>query len=199
MLASAVAPPASTCRDRRPQQRIEAVEHQEGADAHAHMGRVRPGQDADADGNAERSAQHERPELSPVQRAAQLPDRIALHDQPECDDQRGGLQGVKDVEPDRRDDEAESEAGEAGNQRAGKGREKKQRQFECHPIHVLAPSQSEQRLNGIAISWGGCDFPAFRVRPAWLQTQDASSRLLAMIALLTVAAIRQKDSRDEQF
>jgi hypothetical protein len=54
-------------------------------------------------------------------------------------------------------------------------------------------------LNGIAISWGGCDFPAFRVRPAWLKAQDASSRLLAMIALLTVAAIRQKDSRDDRF
>jgi hypothetical protein len=64
---------------------------------------------------------------------------------------------------------------------------------------VLAPGQSEQRLNGIAISWGGCDFPAFRVRPAWLKAQDASSRLLAMIALLTVAAIRQKDSRDDRF
>jgi hypothetical protein len=24
---------------------------------------------------------------------------------------------------------------------------------------VLAPSKGEQRLNGIAISWGGCDFP----------------------------------------
>jgi hypothetical protein len=24
---------------------------------------------------------------------------------------------------------------------------------------VLAPSEGEQRLNGIAISWGGCDVP----------------------------------------
>jgi hypothetical protein len=24
---------------------------------------------------------------------------------------------------------------------------------------VLAPRKGEQRLNGIAISWGGCDFP----------------------------------------
>ena len=53
--------------DRRPKQCIEAVEHQKGADADAHMGGVRPGQDADADGYAERGAEHERPESFPVQ------------------------------------------------------------------------------------------------------------------------------------
>jgi hypothetical protein len=47
--------------------------------------------------------------------------------------------------------EAEGEAGEAGDNRDGKGREKKQRQFECRSIHLPAPQQSEQRLNGIAI------------------------------------------------
>ena len=115
------------------------------------MGGVRPGQDADADGNAERGAGHERPEFSPVQRAAQLPDRVALYDQPECDDQRRRLQRREDVEPDRRCDEAEGKAGEAGDERPGKGREKKRQQFECHSIHVPAPQKSEQRLNGIAI------------------------------------------------
>jgi hypothetical protein len=66
-------------------------------------------------------------------------------------DQRSRLQRGEDVEPDRGDDEAEGETGEAGDQRAGKGREKKQRQFECRSIHVPAPQKSEQRLNGIAI------------------------------------------------
>jgi hypothetical protein len=137
------------------------------------MGRVRPGQDADADGDADRGTEHERPEFFPVQRTAQLPDRIALYDQPERNDQRGGLQRGEDVEPDRGDNEAKGEAGEAGDQRAGKGREKKQRQFECKSIHVLAPQKSEQRLNGIAISWGGCDVPAFRLRPARPRAQGA--------------------------
>ena len=97
--------------------------------------------------------------------------------------------GVEDVEPDRGDDEAEGEAGEAGDQRAGKGRE--ETSGSSSVIHPCARSMSRasRRLNGIAISWGGCDFPAFRVCPAWPHAQDASSRLLAMIALLTVAAI----------
>ena len=132
--------------------------------------------------------EHEWPEFSPVQRVAQLPDRIALHHQPECDDQGGGLQWREDVEPDRGYDEAESETGEAGDQRAGKSREKKQRQFEDRSIHVPAPQKSEQRLNGIAISWGGCDFPACRLRPGCPRAQDASSRLRAIIILLTFAA-----------
>src|SRR4029453_7969625 len=161
----------------------------EGRHAQGNRGGVRPGQDADADGNAECGAGHERPEPSPVQRAAQLPDRIALHEQPECDDQRRRLQRGEDVEPDRRDDEAEGEAGEAGDQRAGKGREKKQRQFECRSIHVPAPHKSEQRLNGIAISRGGCDFPGGRLCPAEPWRQDATSYPFAQILLLTLAAI----------
>jgi hypothetical protein len=183
MPASAKAPPAFT-GNRGPQQRVEAVQHEEGADAHADMDRVCPGQDADADGDAERGAGHERPELSPVQRAAQLPHRVALHDQPECNDQRSRLQRREHVKPDRRDDKAEGEAGETGDQRAGKGGEKKQRQFECRSIHVPAPQKSEQRLNGIAISRGGCDFPAGRLSPAWPRAQDVSDRQV----LLTVAA-----------
>jgi hypothetical protein len=150
--------------DRGTKQRIEAVENQKDADARAHMRRICPGQDADADGDAERRACHKRPELFPVQRAAQFPDRIALHDQAERDDQRRGLQGCKDVEPDRRGDQAERKAGEARDQRAGKCCKKKDRNLNGKPIHVLAPSKGEQRLNGIAISRGGCDVPGVSLR-----------------------------------
>ena len=57
------------------------------------MDGVGPGQDGDTDGDAERRTQHERPQLSEVERAAQLPDRITLHDQAERDDQGCRLQG----------------------------------------------------------------------------------------------------------
>jgi hypothetical protein len=31
---------------------------------------------------------------------------------------------------------------------------------------VLAPRKGEQHLNGIAISWGGCDVPGDKATPA---------------------------------
>jgi hypothetical protein len=97
-------------------------------------------------------------------RAAQFPDRIALHDQTERDDQRSGLQGGEDVEPDRRHDQAERKTGQARHQRAGKCRHKKDRELKGKSIHVLAPKKGEQRLNGIAISRGGCAVPCVRLR-----------------------------------
>ena len=45
----------------------------------------------------------------------------ALHDQAERDDQRRRLQGCQDVEPDRGRDQSEGKAGEARDQRTGKG------------------------------------------------------------------------------
>jgi hypothetical protein len=68
-----------------------------------------------------------------------------------------------------------------------------------------APQKSEQRLNGIAISWGGCDIPVVRLCAACLHAQDTLSCLLAMtalltfVAMLTVVAIRQKDRRGKHF
>jgi hypothetical protein len=64
---------------------------------------------------------------------------------------------------------------------------------------VPAPQKSEQRLNGIAISRGGCDFPGRRLRPRCPLTQEATRRSLTMIMLLTLAANAQKDSEEEQF
>src|SRR4030088_2048107 len=158
--------------NRRAKQRIEAVENQERADARAHMRRVRPGQDADADGYAERRACYKRPELFPVQRAAQLPDRIALNDQAERDDQRGRLQRIEDVEPDRGRNQAKRKAGQARDQRARKRRKEEDRKFKGKSIHVLAPRKGEQRLNGIAISWGGCDVPGPTLRRPQPRVQD---------------------------
>jgi hypothetical protein len=88
------------------------------------MRRIRPGQDAHADGHAECSTQHEGQKFFPVQRAAQLPDRVALHDLAEGDDQRRRLQRCEEVEPDRGGDQAKGESGKARDQRAREGRQK---------------------------------------------------------------------------
>jgi hypothetical protein len=44
---------------------------------------------------------------------AELPDAIALNDEPKNDDQRRGLERRKDMQPGRRGDEPEREAGKA--------------------------------------------------------------------------------------
>lgn len=44
-------------------------------------------------------------------------------------------------------------ASETRDKRAGKGRDEKDREIKGSAIHVLAPNQGEQRLNGISISW----------------------------------------------
>ena len=49
LTAAVVAAPCAAGTAPGPQKRIEAVEHQERADADAHMARVRPGQDVDGD------------------------------------------------------------------------------------------------------------------------------------------------------
>src|SRR5205085_5123154 len=154
--------------DRRnggPKQCIEAVENQKRTDACANMRGIGPGEDSYACRHPERRTKHKRPEFSPVQRAAQFPDRVALHDQAERYDQGRRLNGIKDVKPDRGCDQAERKAGQPRDQRTRKGREKEQRNFKEKSIHVLAPTTGEQRLNGIAISWGGFDIPSLQVTP----------------------------------
>src|SRR6202011_2268561 len=74
----------------------------------------------------------------------------ALHDKAGGEDQGGRRDGGEDVQPQRRDDQAEGEAGDAGDQRAGKGGEEKNTDVEKRSVHVPAPKQSEQRLHGIA-------------------------------------------------
>jgi hypothetical protein len=64
---------------------------------------------------------------------------------------------------------------------------------------VPAPQKSEQRLNGIAISWGGCDFPRVQATPGMPSRARCTVMQSLIIALLTVAAILQKDSLDEKF
>src|SRR5438132_13097512 len=117
------------------------------------MCRIDPAEDRDAERHADGSAKNEGPEPVSVERPAQLPYRITLHHEAQRDDQGGGLERRKDVEPHRRGDEPEGEAGEARDQRGReRGAEKedvKQGWFETQ-IHVPAPTLSEQRLDAIS-------------------------------------------------
>jgi hypothetical protein len=81
---------------------------------------------------------------------------------------------------------------------ADKGCEKKQRQFECHFIHVPAPQKSERRLNEIASDGEAATSP--RSGNAGMAVRANSIvKPACMAALLTVAAIRKKIRRQTFF
>ncbi len=77
--------------DFRTSECVKAVENEKYADAGLDVYGVRPAENGNADRHADHSASQERPELAPLQRVLQLPDRVTLHDQAERNDQRRGL------------------------------------------------------------------------------------------------------------
>ena len=78
-----------------------------------------------------------------MQGAAQLPDCNALHDQPEGNDQGCGLHRRQDVQPHRRGDEAEGEAGESGDERGREGGEQEKCQIKGEDAHGDASANSQ--------------------------------------------------------
>ena len=62
--------------------------------------------------------------------APQFPHGVTLHDQAESHDQGGRLQWRQHMQPDRRRDQAEGEAGHAGDQGRAEGRADEERQVE---------------------------------------------------------------------
>ena len=103
-----------------PQQAVEAEGDENGADRCAHVRCRQPAQQLDAERDADLAADQQRQQPPPVERVAQLPHRVALDDQAVADDQRRGLQGRQDVQPDRRGDQAEGEARQSGDKGAEK-------------------------------------------------------------------------------
>jgi len=114
----------------RPDQAIKAEQHQDRADRHAQARRRHPTQQLGADRHADRAADQERHHPPPVQRLTQLPDRDTLHDQTENDDQHRRLCRRQEMQPYRGRDNPEGEAGQAGDERRGKGAGDKQGDLE---------------------------------------------------------------------
>ncbi len=130
------------------------------------MFRVGPAKEGDAERHADRTAQDERRKPLPVERVAKLPDRDALHHQPEGDDEGRGLQRRQDMEPDRGGDESEREAREPRDQRGREGGEEKKQdrkienRFEHDPPFVSSqrPVPSSEAISIRSI----CAMPPFR-------------------------------------
>jgi hypothetical protein len=120
---SAVGDPASACRRRqlRPEQHIEAEQHEDRADRHAQDRRPGPTQQFSAERHTDDAADHKGQYPRPLQRGAQLPYRPALHDKSKGNDQRRRLDRWQRMQPDRGSDDAEGEPGDAGDESRGKG------------------------------------------------------------------------------
>jgi hypothetical protein len=129
---------------RRTKPAVKAIENQQHADAGADISGTGPGQAPDAGRHAGRGAGNKRPQPAPVQRLAKLPDRVALHDQAERDDQRCCLQGCQDVEPDRGRDQPECKTRERATSAPKKVAIKKCPEIEWESIHVLDPCKGER-------------------------------------------------------
>src|SRR5215831_11841084 len=85
---------------RRSGEAINAVEDKQRADRDANMLGPGPVENRNAQGDTKGCTEQEGPQPAPSQRVPQFPDRDALHDQTEGDDQRRGLDWRQDVQPD---------------------------------------------------------------------------------------------------
>ncbi len=89
-------------RQPRRDQRIDAVDGEEGAERDLQRADVGAHQQPDADRHAEHAGQQERPEPPPIERATQRPDRAELHRKPAGDDQERRVDRRDGMQPDRR-------------------------------------------------------------------------------------------------
>jgi hypothetical protein len=114
---------AANRRERRARETIEAVQDKKNADADLQLSNIRPIENRDAERDTECGPCDERPKPLPIQRVPQFPNRDALHDQTERDDQGRGLKRGEHMQPNRGGDQSERKAPEAGDERGGEGRE----------------------------------------------------------------------------
>ena len=142
---SATRPPAVSRAELRPHQAVDAEQDQEDADGDPQIRRRRPAQELDADGYADHPAQHERQQAGQAEPAPQFPDGVALYDQAESHDQGGRLQWRQHMQPDRRRDQAEGEAGHAGDQGRAEGRGDEERQVERKDVTHVSTRQIPAR------------------------------------------------------
>src|SRR6476659_6547552 len=124
------------------------------------MRRTGRGQDCDAERDAEGRAQDHGPDASPIERAPLHPDRVALHQEPECQDHGCGLHRAQDVKPDSRGHQAEGETGQPNHRGGHKGgnEEKagKQRWIKT-PDHEFLPRLTRPQSGRAALGWGPSD------------------------------------------
>src|SRR5262249_39534256 len=107
---------------RGPGQAISAVEHEHHADGDADVVRTRPFENRHAQRDSKGRPQQEWPQPTPAQRVAQFPDRDALHDKTEGDDQRRGLYRREDVQPNAGGNQSECKPCHPRDKRGRKGR-----------------------------------------------------------------------------
>src|SRR5207253_1247849 len=103
-----------------------------------------------------------RHEARPFDRPPQFPYRDALNDQAEGDDQRGSLRRREEMQPHRGGDDAEGEAGEAGDKRRGKRPGGEQGEIEyresVHGVPHAGPPRARAAGDGATLG-----------RPKWLR------------------------------
>jgi hypothetical protein len=131
-------------------QRIDRIEDEECTDTGPDMGRIGPVEDRDAERHAKRAAGDERPQLAPIERSAQLPDRDTLHDQAVGHDQARGLDRRDHMQPDRGRNDPEGKSRKPGHHGGRECRNQKHNEVDESAIHRPLPCVSEQRLDGMA-------------------------------------------------
>src|SRR5207249_900028 len=114
----------------RAEQIPQAEQDEDRADGETQIAGTRPAQELSADRHADDAADQKRHEAFPLDRAAQLPYRDALHDEAERDDQGRRLRRRHKMQPDRGCDDREGKTGKPGDKRGGKGPGEKQRKIE---------------------------------------------------------------------
>jgi hypothetical protein len=95
-----------------------------------------------------------------LQGAAQLPHCEALHDQSEGDDQARGLHRCEDMQPHRRGDEPEGEAGKPGDERGREGGEQEKCQVKGEHAHGDASASLQTRRGPLADDGSGVGSPS---------------------------------------
>ena len=91
----------------------------------AQLTRPGPLQHRHSERHAQRAADEKWPQPTRFKRPPQLPDRYALHEETETDNQSSGVVWGYDVQPCRCCNQPKSKTGEAGHQRCGKRRQEK--------------------------------------------------------------------------
>src|SRR5919204_284446 len=127
---------------RRSGETVNAVEDEHRADRDADMVRSGPVENGNAQRNTKGRSEQERPQPAPLQRVSQFPDRDALHDETERDDQCCRLDWREDVQPNGGGDQSESKARHACHQRSGKGRGQINAKIHDRCVHRFANPRS---------------------------------------------------------